>query len=293
MTNEELIQKIKSYPVDKSKYMAQLYNQNRGFIYKTALQYSKTAEIDDLMQEAYIVLDEVVRNYRTDINIKFITYFGKVLRWRFSAYTFKTSTPIKMPSEYKELIRKYHQFNQVYFQSHGEKPADEEYMRALNISQQTLESLKTAVMLLNTVSFDEPLNDAEGISLQETIPADEDIEDTITESKEREYLNSCLYRAVDNLDPHKKKAITDFYFKNKSVSDTAKDLNLSLGVAHGLKTKAIRELRRDWRLYRAVIKEEHYDDSDSYRYSLGRFKRSGLSPVEIIAIRNEREQKCC
>lgn len=115
MTNEELIKKIKSYPVDKSKYMAQLYNQNRGFIYKISLQYSKNAEIDDLMQEAYIVLDEVVRNYRTDINIKFITYFGKVLRWRFSAYTFKTSTPIKMPSEYKELIRKYHQFNQVYF----------------------------------------------------------------------------------------------------------------------------------------------------------------------------------
>ncbi len=60
MTNEELITKIKNCPVDKSKYMAQLYNQNRGFIYKTAFQYAQTAEIDDLMQEAYIILDEVV-----------------------------------------------------------------------------------------------------------------------------------------------------------------------------------------------------------------------------------------
>lgn len=166
-------------------------------------------------------------------------------------------------------------------------------MRALNISQETLESLKTAVMLLNTVSFDEPLNDAEGISLQETIPADEDIEDTITESKEREYLNSCLYRAVDNLDPHKKKAITDFYFENKAFSETAKDLNLSANCVYNLRTKAIRDLRRDWRLYRAIMKEEHYDDSVSYRYSAGCFKNSGLSSVEVVAIRNEREQKCC
>lgn len=293
MTNEELIKKIKSCPVDKSKYMAQLYTQNRGFICKTALQYSKTAEIDDLMQEAYIVLDEAVHNYKADISIKFITYFGKILKWHFSSYTFRTSTPFKMPSEYKELIRKYHQFNQVYFQSHGEKPADEEYMRALYISQETLESLKTAVMLLNTTSFDELLKDADGLTLQETIPTDEDVEGNIAEDKEQEYYQSCLYKAIDKLCPLKKKAITDFYFENKSFSDTAKDLNVSVNYVYTLRTNAVRDLRRDWRLYKAIMKEKHYDDSVSYRYSAGFFKNSGLSSVEVVAIRNEREQKCC
>ncbi len=292
MTNKELITKIKSCSVDKSKYMAQLYNQNRGFIYKTALQYSNTAEIDDLMQEAYIVLDEAMRNFRTDINIKFITYFGMVLRWRFSAYSFKVSTPIKMPSEYKELIRKHCQFEQEYFQQYGRKPDEKAYMRALDISPKTLENLKIAIIGLNTISFDEPLKDADGLTLQETIPTDEDIESNIAEDKEQEYYQSCLYKAIDKLCPQRKKSITDFYFENKSVADTAKDLNLSLGVAHGLKTKAIRDLRRDYRLRRAVMKEEHYDDSISYRYSAGCFKNSGLSSVEVVAIRNEREQKC-
>lgn len=293
MTNEELIKKIKSYPVDKSKYMAQLYNQNRGFIYKTALQYSKTAEIDDLMQEAYIVLDEAVHNYKSDINIKFITYFGKILKWRLSAYSFGASVPIKMPSEFKELIRRYYQFKQDYFQQHGKKPDESEYMRALTISQKTLECLKIAITGLNTVSFDDPLKDADGLSLEETIPADEDIECKIAETKEKEYYQSCLYKAIDKLCPQKKKAITDFYFENKSFSDTAKDLNVSVNYVYTLRTNAVRDLRRDWRLRKAIMKEEHYDDSVSYRYSAGCFKSSGLSSVEVVAIRNEREKKCC
>lgn len=293
MTNEELIQKTKNCPSDKSKYMAQLYNQNRGFIYKTALLYAQTAEIDDLMQEAYIVLDEAVQNYKTDINVKFITYFGKILKWRLSAYSFGSSVHVKMPSEFKELIRRYSQFKQDYFQKHGIKPGESEYMRALNISQKTLESLRIAIAGLNTVSFDEPLKDADGLSLQETIPADEDIESNIVEIKEKEYYQGCLYKAIDKLCPQKKKAITDFYFENKSFSDTAKDLNVSVNYVYTLRTNAVRDLRKDWRLYRAIIKEKHYDDSVSYRYSAGCFKNSGLSSVEVVAIRNEREQKCC
>ncbi len=216
-----------------------------------------------------------------------------VLRWRFSVYSFKVSTPIKMPSEYKELIRKHCQFEHEYFQQYGRKPDEEDYMRALDISQKTLENLKIAITGLNTISFDEPLKDAEGLTLQETIPTDEDIEGNIAEDKEQEYYQSCLYKAIDKLCPHEKKAITDFFFENKPVADTAKDLNLTLSCMHNLKAKAIRDLRRDYRLYRAVIKEEHYEDSVSYRYSAGCFKTSGLSSVEVVAIRNEREQKCC
>ncbi len=293
MTNEELITKIKSCPVDKSKYMAQLYNQNRGFIYKTALQYSNTAEIDDLMQEAYIAIDEAVQNYKTDINVKFITYFGKILKWRLSAYSFSSSVPVKMPSEFKELIRRYYQFKQDYFQKHGRKPDESEYMRALNISQTTLENLKIAIIGMKMVSFDEPIKDADGLSMEETIPSDEDIEGNIAEDKEQEYYQSCLYKAVDKLSPQKKKAITDFYFENKSFSDTAKDLNVSVNYVYTLRTNAVRDLRRDWRLRKAIMKEEHYDDSVSYKYSAGCFKNSGLSSVEVVAIRNEREQKCC
>lgn len=85
---------------------------------------------------------------------------------------------------------------------------------------------------------------------------------------------------------------SDIDFENKSFSDTAKDLNVSVNYVYTLRTNAVRDLRRDWRLYKAIMKEEHYDDSISYRYSAGCFKNSGLSSVEVVAIRNEREQKC-
>lgn len=289
MTNEELIVKIKDCQTKRNSYMEQLYTQNRAFIYKTALQYSKTTEIEDLMQEAYIVLEEVVHNFKTEMNTKFITYFGKVLKWRFSAYAFRTSIPIKMPSEYKELIRKYYQFNQEYFQQYGTKPADEDFMRALSISKETLCELHIAIICLHTCSFDVPLNDSEDILLKDTIPADVDIEREIADSTEQEYFKKVLHRAVDKLSLDKKNVIDCYYFQNKTFEQTASDLNFPLSDIYALRTKAIRDLRRDAQLYLAITRKVHYDDAASYRYSAGRFKNSGLSSVEFIAIRNESE----
>lgn len=290
MTNEKLIEKIKTSPAHKCEYMKQLYEQNRGFIYETALKFSKNAEIDDFMQEAYIVLDETVRNYKADINIKFITYFGKILKWRFSAYSFCSSVPLKIPLELKELIRKHKQFNQDYFQKHGFAPDDGTCIRALKISKTALENLKIAIIALNTVSFDEPLNDAEELFLQDIIPSEENIEEHITETKENEYYQNCLHKAVEKLSPQKKKAINDFYFENKPFSEIASDLKVSLNYVYTLRTNAIRDLRKDNELYCDVILKGHYDDALSYRYSVGCFKNSGLSSVEVIAIRNEREK---
>ena len=51
MTNEELVALIQA-GVDVQENMGQLYQQNRNFIVKIVLPYSKSCEMDDLMQEA-------------------------------------------------------------------------------------------------------------------------------------------------------------------------------------------------------------------------------------------------
>lgn len=51
MTNEELVALIQA-GVDVQENMGQLYQQNRNFIVGIALPYSKSCDLDDLMQEA-------------------------------------------------------------------------------------------------------------------------------------------------------------------------------------------------------------------------------------------------
>ncbi len=289
MTNEELIQKINSFPESKTYYLEQLYNQNRGFIYKTALKYTNRVDIDDLMQEGYIVLDDTAKTYSPGFSVKFISYFGKLLKWRFSSFSFRVSSPVNMPSALKELIWKYNTFQQNHYQAYGTEPKEKDFMRALNITKDTFNKLQTAILSLHTCSFDVPLNDSEDLFLQDTLPADIDIENEVSNAKEHEYFKEVLHKAVDKLSPHKKNVINCYYFQNKSYEQTASELNFSLSDIYALRTKAIRDLKKDSELYTAVIRKGHYDDSASYRYSIGQFKNSGLSSVEFIAIRNERE----
>ena len=65
MTNEQLVAHIRGH-INEAENMLQLYNQNRGFIYKMAMKFQNYAEIEDLLQEGYLGLCEAVNHYKYD-----------------------------------------------------------------------------------------------------------------------------------------------------------------------------------------------------------------------------------
>lgn len=73
MTNEELVEKIQA-GIDVEKNMATLYEQNKKFIYKIVKPYSKSIEIEDLMQEAYIGLHQAALKSNVKSEYKFTSY---------------------------------------------------------------------------------------------------------------------------------------------------------------------------------------------------------------------------
>lgn len=79
MTNEELVALIQA-GVDVQENMGQLYQQNRNFIVKIVLPYSKSCEMDDLMQEAYFGLEKAVQRFEPDRDVLFISYAGIWIR---------------------------------------------------------------------------------------------------------------------------------------------------------------------------------------------------------------------
>ncbi len=284
MTNEEIIEALRNNPENKTAYMNELYNQNKGLIYKIALKHTEKADIEDLMQEAYLFLDEAVNNYEGKYGTKFSTYFSYMLSWRFSAYVFCSTSPVKIPRRFNDLIKKYKVFTQRFYQIHGHEPKKIECMRALALSEKELEGLITAINALEVSSIDKPAPFDESLTLADIIASDENIAEKFEEASENEYRKKQLYKALSKLKENERIVIHRNSLKGDSLEQIATDMNTSASYCSSLKNQAIRKLRKDSDLIKAVTNYSSYSD---YHYSVTRFKNTRISAVEFAVMRNE------
>lgn len=291
MTNEEIIELIRAYPRRKTEYMEQLYNQNRGIIYKIAKKFENKADSEDLMQEAYIILDRAAESFDGSLGVKFVSFLSKSLVFEFSKYVFKKTSAVDMPYSLQNALRQYTSFKQEFYQAHGKEPTEKDIMRALSISKKELDNITIAAQSLNVTSIDKPADFDESITLADIIPSDENIAEYIEESDEELYRKRELYKAIDRLTPNEGAVIYRNRLKGESLEQIASDMGVSASYCGTLGKQGIRHLQRDWRLIKAIIHNKHYEDSDNYHYSVGRFRNSGFSSVEFTAIKNEELQR--
>ena len=89
MTNEEICLNIKATPEDASGLLLQLFQQNRGFIYQTAIRWARAfssrtdVDIEDLTQAAFIAVLDAAERYEPD-KCAFITVLSTALKTAFS-----------------------------------------------------------------------------------------------------------------------------------------------------------------------------------------------------------------
>lgn len=284
MTNEEIIEALRNNPENKTAYMNELYNQNKGLIYKIALKHTEKADIEDLMQEAYLFLDESVNAYESKYNAKFSTYFSYMLSWRLSAYAFYDSSPVTIPRRFNDYIKKYNAFKQNFYQLHGYVPKESEIMRALSLSEKELESLLKAINSLDIASIDKPAPFDESLTLADIISSEENISETLEDESEREYRKNELYKALGKLPEKERVVLHRNSLDGDSLEKIASDMNVALSYCGALKNRAVKKLRKDSELIKAVT---NYSSHSDYHYSVSRFKNTRLSSVEFSAIKNE------
>lgn len=141
MTNEELVALIQA-GVDVQSNMGQLWTQNRKFIIKIALPYSKSCELEDLIQEAYFGLEKAVEKYDTEKGFQFLTYAEHWIRQEIHRYCQNSGRLKRVPVHWIEQISKYQKFRSDYQAITGSEPVDEEYCIFLNISPNKLKELR-------------------------------------------------------------------------------------------------------------------------------------------------------
>lgn len=289
MTNEELVALIQA-GTDVNSNLAQLYQQNRNFIYKTALPYSSTCEMDDLMQEAYFGVAEAAQRYQPDKDVLFITYVGFWIKSKVQRYCENCGRIKRIPAHILTLISKYRKITTDYQKQHGNEPTDQEYCGYLGVSQSRLDSLRKYMMESTMTSLDALVPGTEDMVLGAVIPDGFDLEGHVVEEMATEQGKRALWGAVAELGDRPRAIIEGRYRGDMSLDAIGTQHGITRERVRQLEINAIRQLRHNQRIREAAMLLD-YGSYGAYHWGVQRFKDTGTSSTEAIAIKNiEREE---
>lgn len=276
MTNEELVEQIQN-GFNVQENMGILYEQNEVFIRRIVKPYTAYADIDDLMQEAYIGLHDAVEKFDSSKGFLFLTYAPYQIKNRcinFINHSRDNIVPtymISRISKYKKLVAE-----------HNGSVNGEMVKKELGLTTHQYKELIKTMHQMSTISIDVTMktDSDDTMTIGELIPDDGvDIETDAIE-------NDCkmrLWNIVDSiLDDKQKDIVIRYYINQESLIDMAMKMGCSRQNISVIKRKAesilkniteIQELAEFW----------GYDSMMAY---------SGKNSVEDIVIRRiEYEEK--
>jgi len=250
MTNEEIVMLIKQGK-DTMNNMQLLYDQNKQFIYKLAKKLVMFSDIEDLMQEAYIGLDQAVKHYDSSKCTLFLSYAAFWINQSLRRYVENNGRTIRIPVHELQRVSQYQKYTNEYMKYYGEKPPKEYLQGWLEISEKALENLERIVYAYNNIqSLDEPCGEDGESSKHELIPGDSNIED--------EAIEKCMSEEPDLWDIIEEYLPTDEfevvcmrYHGKLSLEEVGRHLGISRERVRQLESKGVRHLRIP-RIIRAI-----------------------------------------
>lgn len=195
--NETLVKRIQQGE-NINDNMMQLYNQNKGLLYKATkhyIGYDRIFNKDDLMQEAYIYLYDAVSHYEADKGVKFATYLTNSIKWKIGR-DMRDKRVVKLPEKLSFDIGKYMRFLEEYSKEHDKKPTDKEAIENLNISESRLKIVRNAVNMISISSIDESIS--EDIPIAEMLKDDKDDIQEIEDGIDKDILKTELWKIVES-----------------------------------------------------------------------------------------------
>ena len=286
--NEELVRQIQA-GINVSSNLEQLYLKNRPFIYNTARKYSKQAEIDDLMQEGYLGLQKAASMYNPDCETKFITYAGYWIQRYIQLYCGNCGNVKRIPIHQLSEIARYKRFL-AQCQSENRNPSDSEICRALNISANKLDNLRKTAFESSVASLQSPVDGADGLLLEDSIPDPSNMEDDVTERFAREYATRVLWNIVDELKDTESYVISGLYRRSKTLRELKDELHISEQRVAQIRDKALQTLNCKKRL-EEIASIYGYIPSRAYKGSLSYFNSNGSSTENIALNRIEQRER--
>lgn len=292
MTNEQLVNRIKSGD-NAAENMLKLYEQNRGFLHKMAVKYSQFAELEDLMQEAYIGLCEAVRHYSPDQGATFLHYAAFWIKQVLLRYIETCGSVVRIPSHARQLIIKYRKIYGEYRKWYGRKPSDREMRAFLHVRQEKLDDLKKSLKMDEIQSLNKPIGgEDEEITLSDMVASDQDMEEDICKELDYEIMQKALWKVVDDLPEQQALVIRMRYQERMTLDAVGQNLGVSRERVRQEEAKAFRKLRlpNKSKGYKDYF-EQYISASPIYHVGVSRFSSTWTSATEELALR--RYERMC
>ncbi len=194
----------------------------------------KGIEYDDLFQLGSMGFIKAVKNFDTSFNVKFSTYvvpmiIGEIKRFMRDDGTIKVSRSIK--STNVQINR----YIESYMKEKGDKPSIEQIAKHFEMDSQEIVFIMDSARM--PISLYTPFEDGENKSL---LLIDRYAQDN---SGEEMFENIALKDALKNLEERDKMIILMRYFRDKTQSEIAKELNISQVQVSRLEMKILNKMR--------------------------------------------------
>lgn len=280
MDNEQLVARIQGGD-NEAENMLQLWQQNTGFITMLARRYSAGAEMEDLEQEGYIALCEAVRHYDSDRGMSFISYASFWIKRRMRICADNNQT-VRLSFNADDEVRQYQKIMREYRKEYGCDPSDRELCSFLCVNWEKLEQIRKAVQMGQIQSLNVIVPGTDGISYEEFIASDEDMEEDVIRELDKDQMKRELWIAVDQLPVDLSAAVRLRYQEDLTLEKTGQRLGVNREKARQLESKAMRMLRQPHRcrILRAYF-EEYLSAAPIHHIGVSRFQTTWTSEVEL------------
>lgn len=228
-----LIKKAQNGDVGASEI---LVNNNSPLVKSIVKRYkNKGVEYDDLYQLGCMGLLKAIRNFRYEYNVCFSTYAVPMIMGEIKRYL-RDDGYVKVSRSTKALSYKINNFIDQYKAQFNVSPTIEEISKEFSIDSQ--EAVFAMDSTLIPLSIYDKGDDVNGLSLGDKIADKFSIDDEIDKI--------VIQDAISKLSEREKKLIKLRFYKDKTQSEVAKELNVSQVQVSRLENKIIKKIKEDF-----------------------------------------------
>ena len=285
LKNEELVKLIQN-GTDVTENMQQLWQQNRGFIFKIAIQYQSLSELDDLIQESYFGLCKAVDHYNPDMDASFIHYASFWIRQQLIRYIKKNKT-VRIPEHTHGKIREYKKAVQQWQQRYHREPTEAEISDYIGIDGKTLEEIKRSALMGKIGSLDVPVGEESDGTLYDLIPSGMDDKEDVLNKVANEELAEVLWGMVEELPGQQSEVLKMRFKENMKLREIGAVCGFSTDRARQIENKGLRTLRnpKRSRILREFLDDERIYNSALHGNGVSSFSNTWTSSTERIALK--------
>lgn len=244
MTDEELVKLIQDNQNPKENLLA-LWEQNRRFAWALAVKYRGYADIDDLMQQAYLGMHKAAYSFYIESGVKFLSYAGTHMHAQMWEHINRCCRAVSIPPKAAEMRRKYLKIQDEIKNKFKRDATDDEICIALDITYEQLDDIRQSFIFDSVKSLDEkPAGEnSDDITLSDCVASDQDVEGEVLSRIQCEELREIIEEMPGEL----QEIIRLHYYENMSMIKIADALGLKPYTARAMRAKAVEKLARRYK----------------------------------------------